>query len=483
MTVIPLRQDGYMNLLSGLNTPGLDRSVMGSNSGASWRGNLERYWLSRYSYFNYGEIYYSNGLAQKIIDRPADDCLQQGMKIEGDEAEVMRDEFDRLCVNTRMGDALRWSRLYGGSALLLIAKDGGLLTDPLNLDRLEEITEIQVYDITCIKNPGRYYDDMNDPDTYGKVEYYTIAPPSVQAFDVHETRLIPIGGEPVPVGYVNLNGIRWGGRPVLEGCMSDLMRYGQSLEWALRLLERKQQAVYQMNGLGEMFANGDDALVQQRINMVDLVRGNLNSVVVDKDDAYTIQNLGMDGVQSTIEEYQNALAASSNIPKLILFGQTMGGLHTTGSSNLESYYSMVSHIQEVIARPALEKLVSILYVQKTIKKSDVPDTWHIEFNPLWMPTGLEQAQTDQAEATADQLNINNLVTLMNQGILSAEEVRKVVVNDIYGEYDFDDALPSDGGDINYAEGIDTSLLQVAAKKNSKGTLTTEVQPNAAPPKA
>jgi hypothetical protein len=253
------------------------------------------------------------------------------------------------------------------------------------------------------------------------------------------------------------------------------MRYGQALEWALRLLERKQQAVYSMQGLGEMFANGDDAIVQKRINMVDLVRGNLNSVVVDKEDTYAIQNLGMDGVQSIIQEYQTALAASSNIPKMVLFGETTGGITTTGNNNLESYYSMVSHIQEVIARPPLERLISILYVQKSI--SNIPDTWHIKYCPLWMPTGLEQAQSDQAEATADSANINNLVTLMNQGILSPEEVRKVIVNDIYNEYDFDDALPSDGGDINYAEGIDTSMLNVSAKKKQ---VVVGVKPNEPP---
>jgi hypothetical protein len=139
---------------------------------------------------------------------------------------------------------------------------------------------------------------------------------------------------------------------------------------------------------------------------------------------------------------------------------------------MESYYGLVAHVQNVIAKPAVEKLVATLYVQKTIPAKDIPDEWHIKWCPLWMPTELEKAQSDQAEATADQLTINNLIALMNQGILSAEEVRQVIVNDIYDEYDFDDALPSDGGDINYAEGIDTSMLQVVAKKSTGNPLET-----------
>lgn len=459
----PIRQDGYMSILAGLNTPGLDRSIFGGNS-TGWRKGLERFWSSKYNYFNYADLYNSNGLAQKIIDRPSDDTFQRGLEIEGDDNKVMANEFDRLNVLTQFANAIRWSRLFGGAFILLIAKDGGLFEDELNLNNLDEVSELKVFDITCLRNTGEYYTDFADVDNYGKIQFYTINPPGAQQFRVHESRIIPIGGEPLPLSFYSTTTINWSGRPVLEGCITDIMRYNMALEWSLRLLERKQQAVYQMEGLGEMFANGDDAIVQKRINLVDMVRGNLNSVVVDSKDTYTIQNLGLDGIDATIEKYSVALCAASNIPKVILFGDTVGGLNTSANSNLESYYSMVSHIREVIARPGLEKLVSILYLQKTIAKNDIPDEWHILFNPLWQPTELEQAQTKQSEGTADQLAINNLIVLLNNGIVSAEEVRKVVVNDIYGEYEFDDALPSDGGDINYSEGVDVSMFEPTATK-------------------
>jgi len=111
-------------------------------------------------------------------------------------------------------------------------------------------------------------------------------------------------------------GLAWIGRSALEGCIDDLSRYDQALQWTIRLLERKQQGIYQMEGLGDLFAEQADDQVSKRINLVDLVRGNLNSVVVDAKDSYTIENLGLDGVQSVIQEYQTALSASSNIPVL-----------------------------------------------------------------------------------------------------------------------------------------------------------------------
>lgn len=454
-----IRNDGYMNLLSGLGAPGLDRSVMGSFTGRGWSHGLQRYWASRFSSYNLGEYYFGHGLAQTIVDRPADDSVQRGVDIEGDDDDVMSDEYDRLSVLSKTADAVRWARLYGGAILLLVAKDGGDFTDPLNLDTLEEIVEIRVYDVTCVKNPGLYYTDPNNPDTFGKIEIYTITPPGAQSFDVHETRIIPVSSDPIPVGYTSIHNIPWLGRPVLTACIDDLERYYQALQWAARLIERKQQAVWNMNGLGEAFANGEDEIVKNRINMVDLVRGNLNSVVVDKDDTYAIQNLGLDGLQALIDTFEISIAADAKMPVVVLFGKATRGLNTTGAGDLEAYYGMVGQIQRVIVKPVLEKLTSILYVQKSLN-GQIPDDWQLEFNPLWQPTAQEQANTDNLEQQGNTSKVNTLMTLMNNSILSPEEVRKIVVNEIYPDYEFEDTLPSTGDDINYAEGVDTSMLDV-----------------------
>src|SRR6187399_2764341 len=120
----PRRNDGFMNVLSGLGAPGLDRT-MNTVPANGFHPN----WLLRRSVYHYAELYMTNGIAQKIIDRPADDAFQRGVKIENDDEDLMSAEFDRLQVLAKMADAVRWSRLCGGSALLLIAKDGGEFTD------------------------------------------------------------------------------------------------------------------------------------------------------------------------------------------------------------------------------------------------------------------------------------------------------------------------------------------------------------------
>jgi len=457
------RFDGFMNVLSGLGS-GMDRTMATTQTTPRSLRNRFGY---RYSDIDLADLYLTNGLAQKIIDRPSDDSVQRGITIEGDEDDLMHDEYDRLQVLAKLANALRWSRLFGGAVMLLIAKDGGDLNEPLDLNNLDSIDEIRVYDITAVRGTDRFYDDPNDPETFGKMEFYQLLPPGVESFEIHETRLIPLGGEPMPTRYSNsnMNVVRlpWAGRSSLEPCAPDLIRYQQGLEWSLRLLERKQQAVYNMNGLGEMLNQGDDAMVQARIAMVDMTRSNLTSIVVDKDDVFTVLTAGMDGVDAMLKEYQTALSACSNIPLMILFGESSKGIGNTGGGSLESYYGMVAHIQSVIARPALERLTSVLWVQKSLK-GKVPDKWKIEFNPLWMATDLENAQTDFARAQANAAEVTMLVSLMTEQIMTPEEVREIVVNK-YSEYDFPTDLPAVETNVNYAEGVDTTLMDVPSDPN------------------
>ena len=181
-----IKLDGFQNVLSGLNTGGLNRTASTFYKGASWRRGLDRFWASRYSYYDYAEIYSGSGIAQKIIDRPSDDCFQRGLIIEGDEEGVIYDEYDRLSVYTRMSDAVRWTRLYGGAVILIIVKDGGELDIPLNYETIDEVIEFKVYDITCIKTTEYLYTDPNDLIKFGQVEYYDLTPPGVNTFRVHE---------------------------------------------------------------------------------------------------------------------------------------------------------------------------------------------------------------------------------------------------------------------------------------------------------
>lgn len=448
------RFDNYSNLLSGLGIPSLDRtSTTFWNGQTRSRDGYAGFRNHQFSLYDLVDIYLSSGLAAKIVDRPAQDAFQRGVEIEGDDDNLMNDEYDRLSVMTTMTHAISWARLHGGSAILLVIRDGSNFDEPLNYDRIDTVEELQVLDITCIRRTDRYYTDPTQSN-YGKLEYYQISLPGNETFEVHESRLIPVAGPPMPTSYYQQLTIPWIGKSALEPCINSISRLEQGLAWTLRLLERKQQGIYNMSGLGEMMVQGDSALAVNRINMVDQVRSMLNSIVVDKEDEYNVLNLGLDGLQPLINEYQVAVSADSNLPITILFGKSTTGLNSTGSGDLEAYYGMVQHIQASMAQPPLEQLTSILWLQAGLKNK-IPDKWKVCFNALWVPTEQERATTENTDATANATNMTTLLALMNNGILDPEEVRKVVVNTRqYAEFDFPDTLPSSGQDINYAQALE-----------------------------
>jgi uncharacterized protein len=437
-----MRLDGFSDLF------GVNRWSGSVFPGMGTKSNMSCYWGAVATAIDYEQLYIHNGIAATIVDRPSDDCFAKGFEIEGDDDDLMEDELNRLSVEATCADALRWARLFGASAIAVMAKDGGDWSEPLNLDTLDVVEDLIVYDNRHIKPTDRLYTDPTNP-MFGKPEWFRINPPGGESFDIHETRLIPFAGEPMPKSIQHRSSVWWLGKSVLDSCRSDLDRYDDALKWTAKLLERKQQGIYKMEGLGELFAQNMDELVAKRINNIDLVRNNLNSIVVDGADDYTVENLGLDNLQNVLMEFETAICASSQMPATILFGKSASSLNATGSGELEGYYGLVHRIQTRVAEPGLERLVAILWMQRELK-SKIPDDWEIEWEPLWEPTALEQAQTDFQEAQAASTTVTMFVSLMDAGILLPEEVRKIVIDKYASDYDLPDKPASLGGDAPYA---------------------------------
>lgn len=443
------RTDGFTDLF-GVSpfTPMTPPPISGDNRLYS---NMTRYWRGNYANTDYYTMYINNGIAGTIIDKPADDCFARGFVVVGDDDDLLQDELDRLSVNSTYSDAVRWARLFGAAVILMVVKDGGALDTPLNLDSVDTVEDLVVYDNRHIKPTDQLYTDPQNV-MYGKPELFRIHPPGGDEFLCHETRLIPFSGEPLPKSTAKSTNVWWLGKSALDYCATDIARLERAYEWTERLLERKQQGIYRMEGLGEMFAAEQDHIVSKRIAMVDHVRSTLSSVVVDMHDEYTVLNLGLDNVQSVLMEFEIAVCASTQMPSVILFGKSATTLNATGAGELEIYYSLVGRLQHRVVKPALERLISVLWLQKSLK-SKIPDKWYIEFNPLWVPPDKEVAEVKQLEASAMSAEVTMLLTLLDAGILMPEEVRKIIINR-YEEFEFDEnADLSLGGDEDYSASV------------------------------
>ncbi|MGE8591794.1 MAG: anti-CBASS protein Acb1 family protein, partial [Alcaligenes sp.] len=233
-------------------------------------------------------MYAEGGLPARVVDMIPDTAVSRGVEITGDDR--VRGELDRLKALPALADAWRWARLTGGGAIVVVAKDGRALRDPLNLEALDQVLELKVFTLDDVSATEKRYLDPNEAN-FGMPEVYRVRTQAAGAvaaeFFVHESRLIEVPGDPLPA-KLNRKGIPWAGRPAVARAFRAIRRYSEGLHWALRLLEKKQQAVHKMKGLAEAIAAEMEATIRKRVEMVDAVRNALNGVAVDSEDDYQI---------------------------------------------------------------------------------------------------------------------------------------------------------------------------------------------------
>lgn len=362
---------------------------------------------------SHAQQYATGGLYGRVIDMPADKAVERGVEIEGDDGKI-DDELDRLNVMSALCDALRWAQLYGGAGIVVLADDG-MLNEPLNPERIGQVEELRVFSLAEISVDGEKYADPTQRN-YGMPIYYRVASGNAQ-FRVHESRLIEVSGDRLPTA-MQMRGIPWEGRSVAKRAYPAIDHYLESQVLAVNILRRKQQAIYSMEGLGDAVAAGQESLVQKRINLVDQVRGILNTVAIDGKDTYDIRDMNLAGIKEVMQEFQVALAAEVGIPVTILFGRSPGGLNATGDADFDGYHEMVAQLQRTRLTPALERIVSILYAQRGMA---APESWTIKWNPLSTPTEKEAAEMRKTNADAEAQEMQALMLAAGTGAVSEDE--------------------------------------------------------------
>jgi phage-related protein (TIGR01555 family) len=395
-------------------------------------GSQGRYGTIPGSFSPVDEVYATDGLAALIVDRLAEDALSRGFTVEvagtDDADDTILNEIDRLDAIQHLTDGLRWARLHGAGAVLMLVDDGLTLDMPLDLGRIREVTDLLPYPASALTGSRERYLDPARAN-YGEPTFYTVRPRAGDPFDVHESRFLRISGDPLSYGFAHSDGLPWMGRSALGGCLPDLRRYRDALSLTRAILERKQQPVYQMEGLGKTFTDLPQAeaesIIAARLRMVDMTRGIFTTVAVDALDTYAVLDASVGGIDALLNGFRIALAASAGIPMPILFGEAVKGLGSTGEGELTTYHSRIRAVQERALRPALERLVTVLWAQKSLGVAE-PKQWRVLFSPLWSPSDAEVAGVALTKAQARKAEAETLVIVTDGQLVTPDEGREFI---------------------------------------------------------
>ena len=402
-------------------------------------------------------FYEGNGLFSKIIDTPAEEAIKHGFSLDDVSDQEVEDFYsealDELDWEETAMTAIKWARLFGGSIAVMLINDGRGLDEPLDWKNIQSIDDIRVYDRSLIQPDyaSMFSYDPQDPfrtrgSRLGMPEYYQVFS-KFGNFTVHDSRCLVFRNGILPENTTNSVYQLWG--------IPEYVRINKAIRdaevahrSAPKLLDRSVQPVYKMKDLAvELSTEEGEDKVLRRLQVIDMARGLLNSLVIDSEgEDYDFKTFQFAGVSDVVSASCNMLSAITNIPQTILFGQSVGGMSATDDTSMENYYNYVERIQKRMLKSNLRYLLSVIFQAglATGEVDEIPKL-KVKFNPLWSLSDTEQADLDLKRAQIQQAKAQTAQIYVQMEAIDPSEVRKKLadseefdVENMLDEYDEED---------------------------------------------
>lgn len=383
-----------------------------------------------YDYALLNSLYRSNWVVQNVVGIIPDDMLREGFTVSGVISPKYQQELDRCLRQTqlydRINEGMRWGRLYGGAAGLILIRGQEDLSKPLELDTILPGTFAGLYIVDRWSGitPGmELVSDLADPD-FGLPKYYDInMADGSTVVSVHYSRIIRFVGRELP--YLEKMAEMYWGESEVEALYADVVKHDNVAANMAALTFRANVDSMEVENLDQLFSVAPSAIQQRFWNMMqaqNVLKSNFGMQLVNKGDSVKNTQYTFTGLQEIYDSMCLDLSGASRIPVTKLFGRAPAGLNATGESDLQNYYDYVDTLRESKLRPILEKLLPIIAMSVW---GGVPEDMDIQFPPLWTPTAKEVAEIAKAKAetiiAAFQANLLDQATAQRELKKLAEE--------------------------------------------------------------
>lgn len=357
-------------------------------------------------------LYRNNWIVRRIVDRVAEDMTKAWINITSEAAPGALDHIDQLerkaHVRAKITEAVKWARLFGGAAGLMMI-DGMSeedLLEPLDPDKIMpgSFKGIMVLDRWSGVYPDiGLVDDIGDPE-FGLPEFYEIADATRQtAYAVHHSHILRFPGCHLPK-WEEQSTQMWGASEI-EAVFEELEKRDNTSANLAGLIFRANLNIRKIKDLGPSLSMSDaqsQGDLYQTLEAQNILLNNFATYVMDSEDDFTtIQNTTFSGLNDIYESFMMDVSGASQIPVTLLFGRSPAGMNATGESDLQNYYDTVGEKQESYLRPIFEKLLPVEFMSAF---GYVPDDINFQFNSPRSESETEVADIVEKKATT----INNL---------------------------------------------------------------------------
>lgn len=360
-------------------------------------------------------IWLSDGIGKRIVSVVADDMTRQWITVKNDDEEIIEKKLRKLKAEKIFNKALKWSRLYGGSIILMGINDGNILENPVNSNTIKSVDYLKVYgkpDITILSSD--YELDPLNPD-FGQLKYLTIQPQNGGNFRVHKSRVLVFEGELMPDDSNGDETDLYFGMSFIQSIYDQLRDFGSAIKGVSSIIEEFIITIFKFDNLAEMLMAGNEDKLRTRMNSIDLSKSLINSVLIDSTEDYSRQTASVSGLSDLLANLMMILSGVSSIPLTRLFGISPGGLNATGESDTMNYYDMVKSEQRIKLLDPLQTLID--YINTSKEFNNKVDNPIIELNPLFQMTEKEEMEINKMQAEIDE-------KYYNMNVLSDSEIRQ-----------------------------------------------------------
>jgi phage-related protein (TIGR01555 family) len=390
--------DGLINVIAGLGTRRDKRT------GSSYcRMVMHR--------FDLDETYSASGLAGRIIDLPVGDMMRTGWTrtwdgVDKDQASVKSVETaeKNLGLRESITEAMTWGRLYGGAVIVMILRGENLLT-PLNLNSIRKgaLQNLQVLDRYRVTPSGKIDKDLSSPN-FGKPLTYRVAESSVE---IHWSRVVVFGGRLTPY-FVKQHGFNQGwDDSILQRVIETVKGFDAAEAAAATMVYEATVDVHYMDRLREELAkpNGED-LIEKRLMVAQQSKGVWKTLVLDggKDgvggDKWERREMTFTGVEKVMDRLALSVAVSAGMPITTLFGESPGGLQSTGEHSQQNWDDAIDAMRDTYLCPRLDRIDDVL-IRSVLGK--MPTNYVRTFNPLRQMDPEQQAKIANMWAQTDKI--------------------------------------------------------------------------------
>lgn len=398
----------------------------------------------------------SSWLARAIVTMPADDAVREGRdwQAESEQITAIEAEEKRLGFWRELRKALLLSRLWGGGAIYI-----GTGEDP-----------IEPFDPARVKKGGVKYlralsrrelaagqiDQDILSDTYGEPEYYQITG-ATDLVRVHPTRLVRLVGaehpDPLIVGGANAG---WGDS-VLQAVFTAVTNADSAAANIASLIFEANVDVF---GIPDFMASLSDSAYEKRIidrfTLAAAGKSINKALLRDKEEEYERKQISFAQLPDLLTEFLQIVSGAAQIPATRLLGRSPAGLNSTGDGDMKVYYDRIAAMQELDIGPALYRLDEAMI--RSALGAMPAEVWY-----NWSP--LEQ-MNDKDLAEIGAKNADTAQKLVQSGLFTADELRKVVTNQLV-ENGFYPGLDAAVAETDAGGGFDLGADEPAAPHEEK----------------